>query len=171
METEFLLSSLKALLPIVIVFSLIYSMGNYSTDYYFHMSYQGDGTYPPFLSWLISGAKYRSIALFFWNIAFTTVLPYIAIWKITKNQNACWAYLYSGIPLVLFSIWLIPQAIIQWLMLISIINPIYIIPFVIFGSSIHQFWWAGLAMVIAWYLYELFNQEKSERILWGLPTI
>lgn len=153
---NFLKNSFKALLPITLCFCLIYVFGNYSSDYYFHLAYQGDGTYPPFLSWLLqfSGTQPRSWALFEWNIFFTTLLPYCLISKI-KNQDAGWVYLYSGIPLVLFTIWLIPQSIIQVLMLLAILNPLVgFTALLLFGWSIHQFWWAGCVLVLFYHAYK-----------------
>ena len=160
MFSQFLKDSLKALLPVVFIFSFLFVSGHLSSDYYFHMSYQGDGTYPPFLSWLLwfSGEQ-RSMVLFTLNLLFTTLLPYCLICKITEKTEAGWVYLYSGIPLVLFVIWLVPQEIIHCLMLFSILNPFYgLIIFGILGFTINQFWWAGYALVLIYHAYKIWRE-------------
>lgn len=161
MDRGYLKDSLKALLPITLVFCYFYVSGHLSSDYYFHVGYSGNGNYPPFLSWIMPETE-RGEFLFFLNLSLTTIFPFMLIHKITKKMEAGWAYLYSGIPLVLFVVWLIPQSMIHNLMLLSIAFPEMILVFLMFGWAIHQYWWAAFMLTLAFMLYQ---RQKGLRVV------
>lgn len=157
MRSEYILESMKALLPVIIIFSYLFISGHLSSDYYFHLGYDGSGDYPPFLSWLLPpfGNQQRSLALFAINLLSTTAIPFILIHRITGMFEAGWAYLFSGIPLVLFTVWLVPQSLLHILILSSIAFPPLLIPFLALGWLVHSYWWAGWLLAMGYYFYSL----------------
>jgi len=160
MDKQFLNDSLKALLPIWIILSFLYVSGHVSTDFFFHIGNRGGNEYSPFLSWVLSLFEgYRPSALFIINLIVTTLLPFILIHRITKKMDACWVYLYSGVPLILFVVWLVPQAIIHVLTLIMILNPLLGVGlFFTVGFYAHYFWWSGFFVACAYHVWRKTNE-------------
>lgn len=155
LDRAFIFEGLKALLPVVVCLSFLWVSGHLSSDYYFHLAYHGDGPYPPMVAWILGlvGDSARGQALFVLNLVLTTVIPYCLITRITKDPRAGWVYLYSGIPLVLFSIWFVPQAIIQCMILVAILRPEAMLLFPILGPFIHQFSIYALLLVAAFHFF------------------
>lgn len=159
MDNEFLKKSIPYLLFTVLLMTFLYVAHHFDTDYYFHLTYTGHGIYPPLLSQLLNLFDFnRSLGLFYINLLATVYLPFVLIHKITKNVEASIIYLFSGIPMALFVTWLVPQSLIQVMILLAIAFPPAIIVLGFFGPYTHEFWYAGLVMVIIGWL--LFRPES-----------
>ena len=148
MDKEFVKTSLRNLIPITIVLSFLFWAGHLSSDYYFHLN--NSGPYPPMLQYLLALSANRSLALFGLNLLFSTLVPYLLIVRITQKELAGFVYLYgTGIPIVLFILWVVPQSILQCVMLATIAFDWGIWLFLL-GPVIHEFWYAGLAITVAY---------------------
>lgn len=170
MDTLFLKRSIPYLTFLTLMLTFLYVANHFDTDYYFHLTYTGNGEYPPFLSKLMDLFDFnRSLGLFLINLLSTTYLPFILIHRITGKVEASIVYLYSGIPMALFVTWLVPQSIIHNLILLAIAFPWTIIFLGLIGPATHEFWYAGFVVIIlGWMLfrpesivYKWFNDWKS----------
>lgn len=164
MDARFLRTGIGHLLPVVIILSFLFVTGHRSSDYYFHAYIEPSRDYPSGLASIISvfPLELHGSVLFIINLLTTTVIPYCLICEITKKQNAAALYLWSGIPLVLFTVWLVPQSIIHCMMLASIAYPPFFVVFALTGWTYHAYWFAGVALV---FLYRVFKEEmKNERL-------
>lgn len=162
MNCLWLRNSILAIIPLVLVFSIQNYMGIFVGDYWVHLAGHMEG-YPPFIDYCLTFlAPFfgKPIAMYLMEIAFIVVIPYCLIYHITKKPMAAWIYLYgSSIPIILGFVWFLPQAVIQILMLLSLINPLCFIPFVLLGWMVHNYWWAGVALTLA---YKFFRWEVEK---------
>jgi hypothetical protein len=152
---DFVKKVLMLLLPFVLIFAFIHAEQTIptSSDYVFHYSYKGDGTYPPFLSWcldFLDDFMPRDLAMILFSFVFVVFLPFALITHITKNLDAGFVYLYgSMIPMVLGFVWLIPQAIIHVFILATYAwFPLGIL-FAFLGGLIHKEFWAAILLTAA----------------------
>jgi hypothetical protein len=165
MDKKFLIESLKALLPIIYIFSILYVSGHLSSDYYYHLKNHGVDIYPKFVSFVLSFVgDQRETSLFLLNLFCTAVIPYILIFHITRKLDAGWVYLYSGVPLVMFIIWVIPQSIAHVLMLASIANPLMLIPFLLVGWSIHEYWFLLWLLAAGFHIWKYINKPIDFKV-------
>lgn len=150
MDIRFIARSSAFLLPLVVLFAAVFSLHAFTGDYAFHLDYKGHGTYPPMLAWILNALELlmpRATALFLVAVLAGLYLPFILIFEITRREEAAWLYLYgTGVPLILFFIWFVPEALIQVLMLATIRWRWMALVFLAVGFLIHSAW------VFAWLL-------------------
>jgi hypothetical protein len=153
MDEQFVKKSIKALLPISIICSLLYITAHYDSDYFWHISYDGNGTYPPLLARILAPfGDFKSQALFTLNLLSSIYIPFMLIERI-KGFDAARFYLLSGIPILSFVLWVVPQSIIFCLMLASIWFPPFLFSFLIMGAALHSFWFAAFLLTIGFVLW------------------
>jgi membrane protease YdiL (CAAX protease family) len=136
---------------------------HYSTDYMYHLTYLGNGAYAPMLAWIMSPLQkydivYRMMELIILNLLFTLYFPFILIHKITGKWEASVVYALSGIPMLLFIVWLMPQSMIQVMMLAAIAYPPIILVLLIAGPFTHEFWFGAVLLVGLYYSYNHANK-------------
>jgi hypothetical protein len=154
--------------PLPLIVFLTYSFAMFGTkvgDYAFHSTYEGGGTYPSGVAWIIDFIAFfmpRAWALHFFTVLVAVALPYILIFQITKNALASWVYVYgSNIAGLLYFLWFAPQATIQLFMLASVAWPPFLAVFLLTGYLFHSSW------SIAWLLastYILIRQMKADLV-------
>lgn len=166
MDRAFLIEGLKALLPITLIFTFIFTLTQPLGDYAFHMANYGQQDYPPAVSWvmgftqsILMGDRHLTVLLV--QLFASTIAPYFLILYIVGRSRpewrmkAGWVYLYgSGVPFILFFGGFIPQAFIQVLMLLSLAKPATLFLFLMVGSTIHREWAAAFLITTAYLLLQ-----------------
>lgn len=152
MNVRFILRSSAFLLPLVILFAAAWHFHAFVGDYAAHLAYRGDGSYQPALAWILNAlelAMPRSVALFLVAVLAVAYLPFILVFEITRKEEASWIYLYgSGVPLVLYFVWFVPQALIHVLILATVRWWWFALIFVAVGWLIHAAWLPALVLVL-----------------------
>jgi hypothetical protein len=179
MDYKFLKNGILHIIPLTVVLCAIFSFFPNSYDYAYHAQENSVlyGNYPPLTDRIISVIDVftlsRGYSVLYLNLIVILYLPYILISKIMSNQFAGFIYLYgSGLPLILFFAWTIPQGIIHVLMLFAILFPLLGLPFfAIFGSFIHREWLAAFCLACGFSLFQFvyikYYKKVKEWILDG----
>ena len=145
-------------IPIVILFSIIFQLHMIVGDFNAHaFELTTSSNYAPGLAYLLEAARAvmpPDLALFLISLIVVVYLPYVLVFEITRSHTAAWAYLYaSSIPMMLFYLWFVPQAIIHVFMLLFVLSWWWAIPFLFLGWVIHSIWWAAFLLVLAYKLF------------------
>jgi hypothetical protein len=165
MDKDFIIKSLKILLPIVLFFSYLFVMGDTNNDYDFHIANVAGLNYPPLLSWgLLAFGSFRPLGLFLINLAAVTVIPFILIYHITKKWEAAAVYLYCGGIVVMFTGWYVPQSLIICFFLLALAAPVWgSLCLLILGSFTHNFWAPLLIIAVGYHAMKSnFVREKAK---------
>lgn len=125
-------------------------------DFAFHSTYEGGSGYPSGVAFLVNLLPLpQELGIMVLGLLFSVVFPYILIYEITKDQNKAWVYLYgSNIATMLFSLYFVPQAIIQTFMLFSILIPQFFFFFLIFGGLFHNSWIYAVFISFGFYVWK-----------------
>lgn len=152
MDVRFIARSSAVLFPLILAFSVSWYFHAFVGDYAFHASYLGEGDYPRGLAYILNALQVfipRELALFLVALAVVLYLPFVLFFEITRSEKASWAYLYgSGVVLLLFFIWLIPQAIIHVFILASVRFRWFLIFFLLFGWFFHAAYLYAFALTV-----------------------
>jgi len=157
MDVRFVVRSSAFLLPVVVLFSIAWHFHIFEGDYAVHLAYRGDGDYPPALAWMLNTLEFiipRELGLFLIAVLTVVYLPFILVFEITRKEEASWIYLYgSGIPLVLYFVWFVPQSIIHILILATVRWWWFAFIFLAVGWLIHSAWLPALLLALAYRWY------------------
>lgn len=144
--------------PILLLCLLAYGFVSFPKlgDYAFHSTYSGNGGYPFGVAAMVKLLPLpQGIGIMVLGLLFAVVFPYILIYEITKDQNIAWIYLFgSNIATMLFSLYFVPQAVIQTLMLLSILFPELFIPFLALGWIFHNDWIYAVLLSFGFYIWK-----------------